>query len=55
MQSFKPGISAVLMVMSGPDPHMIRIWTVEQQVMFLQMEVATSVYDDDIIMFFYDN
>ena len=40
------------MVMSGPDPHMIRIWTVEQQVMFLQMEVATSVYDDDIIMFF---
>ena len=38
--------------MSGPDPHMIRIWTVEQQVMFLQMEVATSVYDDDIIMFF---
>ena len=51
---FKPDISAVLMVMSGPDPHMIRIWTVGQQVEILQMEVVTLIYDDDIIMFFYD-
>ena len=42
------------MVMSGLDPHMIRIWTVGQQVDILQMEVVTSIYDDDITMFFYD-
>jgi len=40
--------------MSGLDPHMIRIWTVGPQVEILQMEVVTSIYDDDIIMFFYD-
>ena len=44
----------MLTVMSSPDPHMIRIWTVGQQVEILQMEVVTLIYDDDIIMFFYD-
>ena len=52
---FKPDISTVLTVMSGLDPHMIRVWTVGPQVEILQMEVVTLVYDDDIIIFIYDN